>query len=162
MPAIAFKQPYITSEPLPAIPRRGFRIESVDVLRGIAMILMALDHTRDFLGVPGVSPTDLAHTTIPLFFTRWITHFCAPAFIFLAGTSAFFYGRRHANLSRFLLTRGIWLIVLEFTALRLAWTFNLDFRHYEMAGVIWVIGVCMVLMAGLVKLPLKEIGRAHV
>jgi uncharacterized membrane protein len=127
------------------------RIASIDLLRGLVMILMAIDHVRVFSGVPAGGPTP------GVFFTRWVTHFCAPAFIFLAGTSAFLYGRRHTNLSRFLLTRGLWLIALEFTVLRLAWTFNLDFRHYEMAGVIWVIGICMVLMAGLVKLPLKAL-----
>ena len=127
------------------------RVASIDLLRGLAMILMAIDHVRVYSGVPAGGPTP------GVFFTRWVTHFCAPAFIFLAGTSALFYGRRHANLSQFLLTRGLWLIVLEFTVLRLAWTFNLDFRHYEMAGVIWVIGICMVLMAGLVKLPLKAL-----
>lgn len=127
------------------------RVASIDLLRGLVMILMAIDHVRVYSGVPAGGPTP------GVFFTRWVTHFCAPAFIFLAGTSAFFYGRRHANLSQFLLTRGLSLIVLEFTVLRLAWTFNLDFRHYEMAGVIWVIGICMVLMAGLVKLPLKAL-----
>ncbi len=127
------------------------RVASIDLLRGLVMILMAIDHVRVYSGVPAGGPTP------GVFFTRWVTHFCAPAFIFLAGTSAFFYGRRHTNLSQFLLTRGLWLIVLEFTVLRLAWTFNLDFRHYEMAGVIWVIGICMVLMAGLVKLPLKAL-----
>src|SRR5581483_10431478 len=127
------------------------RIASVDLLRGLVMILMAIDHVRVFSGVPAGGPTP------GVFFTRWITHFCAPAFIFLAGTSAFLYGRRHANLSRFLLIRGLWLIILEFTVLRLAWTFNFDFRHYEMAGVIWVIGICMMLMAALVKLPLRAV-----
>ncbi len=127
------------------------RVGSIDLLRGAVMILMAIDHVRVYSGVPAGGPAP------GVFFTRWVTHFCAPAFIFLAGTSAFFYGRRHANLSRFLLTRGLWLIALEFTVLRLAWTFNLDFRHYEMAGVIWVIGICMVLMAALVKLPLKAL-----
>lgn len=127
------------------------RVESIDLVRGAVMILMAIDHVRVYSGVPAGGPM------AGVFFTRWITHFCAPAFIFLAGTSAFFYGRKHGGLSRFLLTRGIWLILLEFTALRLAWTFNFDFRHYEMAGVIWVIGVCMVLMAAAVKLPLKTL-----
>src|SRR5690348_3972669 len=127
------------------------RVASVDLLRGLVMVLMAIDHVRVFSGVPAGGPTP------GVFFTRCVTNFCAPAFIFLAGTSAFFYGRRHTNLSHFLLTRGLWLIVLEFTVLRLAWTFNLDFRHYEMAGVIWVIGICMVMMAGLVKLPLKAV-----
>ncbi len=116
------------------------------------MILMAIDHVRVFSGLPAGGPTP------GIFFTRWITHFCAPAFIFLAGTSAFFYGRKHADLSKHLLIRGAWLIFLELTFLRVAWTFNFDFKHYEMAGVIWVIGWCMILMAGLVKLPLPAIG----
>lgn len=127
------------------------RIAAVDVLRGGVMVLMAIDHVRVFSGVPagGVTPA--------LFFTRWITHFCAPAFVFLAGTSAFFYGLRHTDLSRFLLLRGAWLIVLELTFLRLAWTFNGDFRHYEMAGVIWAIGWSMIVLAALVRLPLPAI-----
>jgi len=116
------------------------------------MILMAIDHVRVYSGVPPGGPTPA------VFFTRWITHFCAPAFIFLAGTSAFFYGRKHADLSRLLLIRGFWLIFLELTVLRVAWTFNFDFKQYEMAGVIWVIGCCMILMAGLVKLPAAAVG----
>src|ERR1700730_11071877 len=132
------------------------RIGSVDLIRGAVMILMAIDHVRVYSGVPPGGPTS------GVFFTRWITHFCAPAFIFLAGTSIFFYGLKHADLSKFLLIRGIWLIFLEFTFLRVAWTFNFDFRHYEMAGVIWVIGCCMILMAGLVKLPLPVIGAIGV
>lgn len=120
------------------------------------MVLMAIDHVRVYAGVPAGGP-DLA-----IFFTRWITHFCAPAFVFLAGTSAFFYGQKRSSLSRFLLTRGAWLIVLELTFLRLAWTFNVDFAHYEMAGVIWMIGWCMVLMAGLVKLPTRIVGWAGI
>lgn len=125
------------------------RVASIDLIRGAVMILMAIDHVRVYSGIPAGGPT------AGVFFTRWITHFCAPAFIFLAGTSAFFYGRKHDDLSRFLLTRGIWLVFLEFALLRLAWTFNFDFRHYEMAGVIWVIGICMILMAAVVKLPMK-------
>ncbi|MEX2117524.1 MAG: heparan-alpha-glucosaminide N-acetyltransferase domain-containing protein [Bacteroidota bacterium] len=132
------------------------RVNSVDIIRGAVMILMAIDHVRVYAGVPAGGP-DLG-----IFFTRWITHFCAPAFVFLAGTSAFFYGRKHPNLSRFLLTRGGWLIFLELTFLRLAWTFNLDFAHYELAGVIWAIGWCMIFMAGLVKLPAKVVGLAGV
>jgi uncharacterized membrane protein len=128
------------------------RIGSVDLIRGAVMILMAIDHVRVYSGVPPGGPTP------GVFFTRWITHFCAPAFIFLAGTSIFLYARKHADVSRYLLIRGAWLIFLEFTFLRLAWTFNFDFRHYEMAGVIWVIGGCMILMAGLVKLPLAAVG----
>lgn len=132
------------------------RIASIDLIRGAVMILMAIDHVRVYSGVPPGGPTPA------VFFTRWITHFCAPAFIFLAGTSAFFYGRKHEDLSKHLFIRGLWLIFLEFTFLRVAWTFNFDFRHYEMAGVIWVIGCCMILMAGLVKLPLPVVGTIGV
>jgi uncharacterized membrane protein len=132
------------------------RIESIDLIRGAVMILMAIDHVRVYSGLPAGGPTP------GIFFTRWITHFCAPAFIFLAGTSVFFYARKHADSSRFLLIRGVWLILLELTFLRVAWTFNFDFKHYEMAGVIWVIGCCMILMAGLVKLPLTAVGAIGV
>ena len=135
--------------PLPT--KANSRIPSIDLIRGAVMILMAIDHVRVFSGVPAGGPD------AGVFFTRWITHFCAPAFIFLAGTSAFFYGRSHAGLSRFLLTRGVWLIFLELTFLRVAWTFNFDFAQYEMAGVIWVIGWSMIFLAGLVKLPLGAV-----
>ena len=132
------------------------RIASIDLIRGAVMILMAIDHVRVYSGVPPGGPTPW------VFFTRWITHFCAPAFIFLAGTSVFFYARKHTDVSEFLLIRGFWLILLELTFLRVAWTFNFDFKHYEMAGVIWVIGCCMILMAGLVKLPLPAVGTIGV
>jgi uncharacterized membrane protein len=132
------------------------RIRSIDLIRGAVMVVMAIDHVRVYSGVPAGGPTP------GVVFTRWITHFCAPAFIFLAGTSAFLYGRKHAGLSRFLLLRGVWLVFLELTVLRLAWTFNFDFQHYELAGVIWVIGWCMILMAGLVKLPLVVIATIGV
>jgi uncharacterized membrane protein len=141
----------------PAVPAAlpadtASRIASVDLIRGAVMVLMAIDHVRVFSGIPAGGPTP------GIFFTRWITNFCAPAFIFLAGTSAFLYGRRHADLSRFLLIRGLWLVLLELTVIRVGWTFNLDFPHYLLAGVIWVIGWCMVLMAGLVRLPLPAVG----
>ena len=132
------------------------RVASIDLIRGAVMVLMAIDHVRVFSGVPAGGPTP------GIFFTRWITHFCAPAFIFLAGTSIFFYARKHADVSKFLVVRGLWLILLELTVLRIAWTFNFDFRHYEMAGVIWVIGVCMILMAALVKVPLRVVGTIGV
>ncbi|HEX6944259.1 MAG TPA: heparan-alpha-glucosaminide N-acetyltransferase domain-containing protein [Gemmatimonadaceae bacterium] len=125
------------------------RIASVDIIRGIVMVLMAIDHVRVFAAVPAGGGTP------GLFFTRWITHFCAPAFIFLAGTSAYLHGRRNPDLSRFLLTRGIWLVILELTVVRFAWTFNFDYHTYMLAGVIWVIGWCMIIMAVLVKLPVR-------
>jgi uncharacterized membrane protein len=132
------------------------RIASIDLIRGAVMILMAIDHVRVYSGLPAGGPTP------GIFFTRWITHYCAPAFIFLAGTSIFLYSRKHAGVSRFLLVRGAWLIFLELTYLRVAWTFNFDFAHYELAGVIWVIGWCMILMAGFVKLPLSVVGTLGV
>jgi uncharacterized membrane protein len=128
------------------------RIRSIDLIRGAVMVLMAIDHVRVFSGLPGGGPT------LGIFFTRWVTHFCAPAFVFLAGTSAHLYGRRHADLSRFLLVRGAWLILLELTIIRVAWTFNLDFGSYMLAGVIWVIGWSMIALALLSKLPVRVVG----
>ncbi len=127
------------------------RISSIDIVRGAVMVLMAIDHVRVYSGLPAGGPT------AGIFFTRWVSHFCAPAFIFLAGTSAFMYARRHTDVSRFLATRGLWLILLELTILRVAWTFNVQFSGYNMAGVIWVIGCCMLALAVLVRLPLTAI-----
>ena len=141
-----------TAEPAGAGPRLG----SVDIIRGAVMVLMAIDHVRVFAGVPAGGPTP------GVFFTRWVTHFCAPAFIFLAGTSAFLYGRTHRDLPKFLVTRGVWLILLELTVIRLGWTFNFDFANYLLAGVIWVIGWSMILLAALVRLPLRVIAIAGV
>ena len=131
------------------------RITSIDIIRGAVMVLMAIDHVRVFSGIPAGGPTP------GVFFTRWITHFCAPAFIFLAGTAAFLYGekvRDRGTLARFLLTRGVWLVLLELTVLRFGWTFNFDYAHYVLAGVIWVIGWCMILMSALVYLPVVVVG----
>ena len=128
------------------------RVASVDLIRGTVMILMAIDHVRVYSGLPAGGPTP------GIFFTRWVTHFVAPAFIFLAGTSAFFYGRRHADLSRFLFIRGVWLVLLELTVIRVAWTFNFDFPNYWLAGVIWVIGWCMMLTSALVRLRPNTVG----
>ena len=130
------------------------RIESVDVVRGVVMILMALDHVRDFLGAPG-NPTNLATTTISLFFTRWITHFCAPVFFLLMGTGAYLSLRRKSKgeLARFLFTRGLWLIFLELVPLRcLAFQFNFDYR-LTMLFILWALGWAMIVLSALVYLP---------
>ncbi len=132
-----------------AAPSPVARIRSIDILRGVVMVLMAIDHVRVYSGQPA------GGATAGIFLTRWVTHFCAPAFVFLAGTSAWFYGRRHADLSRFLVTRGVWLIVLELTVLRLAWTFNFGYDRYNMAGVIWVIGWSMIVLAAASRLPVR-------
>jgi uncharacterized membrane protein len=117
---------------------------------------MAIDHVRVYSGVPAGGPA------LGVFFTRWVTHFCAPLFVFLAGTSAFFYARKHTDLRRFLFTRGVWLILLELTYFRVVWTFNFDFAHYEMAGVIWVLGWSMIFLAGLSMLPPAWVGAIGV
>ncbi|MGH7616142.1 MAG: DUF1624 domain-containing protein [Gemmatimonadaceae bacterium] len=146
-----------SSVPRPT-PARS-RVASLDIVRGVVVVLMAIDHVRVYSGQPAGGPT------AGIFFTRWITHFVAPAFLFLAGTGAFLYGRRVNNrgkLARFLVTRGLWLVFLELTVLRVAWTFNFDFAHYLLAGVIWMIGWCMVLMAGIVFLPYAAIATLGV
>jgi uncharacterized membrane protein len=138
---------------------RHARIESIDVVRGVVMILMAIDHTRDFFGARGINPTDPATTTIPLFFTRWIAHFCAPAFCFLTGTAAFLAGRRRSKseLSHFLFTRGIWLIFLELVVTRdFGLQFNFDYRVTFLI-VLWMLGWSMIILAALVHLPQKVI-----
>jgi uncharacterized membrane protein len=135
-----------------ALPRAPLtpRIRSIDIARGVAMVLMAIDHVRVFSGVPA------GGVTADIFLTRWVTNFCAPAFVFFAGVSIFLHGQKLQDLhaqSRWLILRGAWLVLLELTFLRLAWTFNADFAHYMLAGVIWMLGWCMVLMGLLVRLP---------
>lgn len=141
-------------EPVAPAAAKRVRIESIDVVRGVIMILMALDHTRDFFGNSGINPTDPRTTTIPLFFTRWITHFCAPTFFLLTGTGAFLARRRKSTreLSQFLFTRGLWLIFLELTVCRFFWQFNLDY-HLLILLVLWALGWAMIVLAGLVYLP---------
>ena len=137
------------------------RIQSVDALRGAIIILMALDHVRDYTSAAAMSfsPTDLSRTTAALFFTRWITHFCAPVFAFTAGIGAFFWqqrGRTTAQLSRFLLTRGLWLMFLEVTVVRFIMLFQWRFRGaLFILTVFWMLGLSMVVLAALVHLPAK-------
>lgn len=129
------------------------RIESVDLLRGIIMILMALDHSRDFFGAIGANPTDLTTTTAPMFLTRWITHICAPVFFLLTGTGASLAlgHRSKAELSRFLLTRGLWLVFLELVVVRFLLQFNVDYR-VTIITVLWALGWAMITLAVLVHL----------
>lgn len=135
------------------------RIESVDIVRGVIMIVMALDHVREFFGSPGPSPTDLQHASAALFLTRWITYFCAPVFFLLTGTGAFLSLRRKttAELSRFLWTRGLWLIFLEVVITRiLGWQFNWDYRLL-MLFVLWALGWAMITLAALIHLSVKTV-----
>ncbi|MEO5594689.1 MAG: heparan-alpha-glucosaminide N-acetyltransferase domain-containing protein [Chitinophagaceae bacterium] len=134
------------------------RIQSIDVLRGIAMVIMALDHTRDFFHINAITdqPTNMATTSPILFFTRWITHFCAPTFVFLSGMSAFLNGQKktRTQLSSFLLKRGAWLIIVEIAIMSLALTFN-PFYNFIFLQVIWAIGISMILLAALIHLPFR-------
>jgi uncharacterized membrane protein len=137
-----------------AVTVKRARLESVDLLRGIIMIIMALDHTRDFFGRPG-SPTNLATASAALFFTRWITNFCAPVFFLLLGTGAWLSLRKRTKpeLSRFLFTRGLWLLFLELTLFRcLALQFNFDY-HTTIINVLWALGWAMIVLSVLVYLP---------
>jgi len=144
------------AEPVvPSAVTKCVRIESIDVVRGVIMIIMALDHTRDFFGNSRLNPTDPATTTIPLFFTRWITHFCAPVFFTLTGTGAYLALRKKTKreLSWFLFTRGLWLIFLEVTVVRcLGLQFNFDY-HVTILNVLWALGWAMIVLSGLVYLP---------
>jgi uncharacterized membrane protein len=143
---------------------RRTRIESIDVLRGVIMVLMALDHTRDFFGIPGQNPTDLSRASTALFLTRWITFFCAPVFFLLtgAGASLSLGHRTRSDLSRFLLTRGLWLIFLELGPVRcFAYQFNVDYRT-TMLLVLWALGWAMIALSALVHLPMAAVAAIGV
>ncbi|MGE0127893.1 MAG: DUF1624 domain-containing protein [Blastocatellales bacterium] len=138
------------------------RVDAVDLLRGIVMAIMLLDHTREFVhrDVLNFDPSDMTKTNTLLFFTRWVTHFCAPVFVFLAGTGAFLQGARgksKAELSKFLVTRGLWLILLEVTLIRVIVWFNVDYHFALMLQVIWAIGVSMIALAALIHLSLRTV-----
>jgi len=139
------------------------RIESIDILRGLIMLIMAIDHTRDFFHKGGIDPTDLSVTTPFLFFTRWITHFCAPLFVFLSGISAHLAGTRRtkSQLSAFLIKRGLWLVLIEVVVITFALTLDPGY-HFIVFQVIWAIGTSMVILGLLVWLPLPAIAAIGV
>ena len=132
------------------------RIQSIDILKGLVMILMALDHTRDYFHYDSFffSPEDPIQSNLSIFFTRWITHFCAPAFSFLAGISAFMLSKRKTKkeLSSFLIKRGIWLVIIELTIVNFSWYFDITFSSPGLF-VIWVLGISMIALAGIIHLP---------
>jgi uncharacterized membrane protein len=137
--------------------RRGYRLTSIDMARGLVVVIMALDHVRDFVMLDGIQdPMSDPHISPPLFFTRWITHFCAPVFVYLAGTSAGLMAarRRPASLAAFLVTRGVWLILIEIFVVSTAFTFSplginqLGGRTMLILQVLWAIGAGMALLAG--------------
>lgn len=136
------------------------RILSIDLLRGIVMILMALDHIRDYFHADAFvyDPLDLNKTSVTLFFTRWITHYCAPIFMLLTGTSAFLVGERKGTkaLSKFLFTRGLFLVIMEFTVINFGWNFNIHFPEFDFI-VIWSLGMSMIALSAMVYLPKKLI-----
>ncbi|MCZ7680508.1 MAG: heparan-alpha-glucosaminide N-acetyltransferase domain-containing protein [Sandaracinaceae bacterium] len=129
---------------------------AIDAVRGAVMVLMVLDHARDFFFGVRVDPTDLESTTPVLFFTRWVTHFCAPGFVLLAGAAAYLYGEKRsaAERRRFLFTRGLWLVVLEVTVVRFGWVPE-PFYRFTLLQVIWAIGWSMVILAPLSALSPK-------
>ncbi len=139
-----------------SVPGTGHRrLDHVDLLRGLVMVIMVLDHVRAYLTEARFDPTDMARTDAAIFATRWVTHFCAPIFIFLAGASAWIAGTRRTRgqLARFLVTRGLWLVLLELTLITFAWYYSTEMRLGLVAQVIWVIGASMVVLAGLIHLP---------
>jgi len=147
-----------TYKPMTAAIKKP-RIESIDILRGIVMIIMALDHVRDYFHVAAntADPLDVVHYSLPLYFTRWITHFCAPIFIFLSGTSVYLQSFRKTKkeLAVFVIKRGAWLILVEWTIMSFAWSFNPYFTIFPLLSIITTIGISMVILGLLllIKLP---------
>src|ERR1035438_10283293 len=140
--------------------KSALRLPAIDALRGLVMIIMALDHVRDFFSRDAMlfSPTDLARTTPALFLTRWITHFCAPVFMLTAGMGAFLWWQRNRTrkqLSEFLLTRGLWLLLLELVVMRVAYYFSLSLQYPVLLLVLWSLGSCMIVLAALAWLPTR-------
>ena len=148
----------VTATTIAPAPSATSRLESIDLLRGVIVVIMALDHTRDFFGLVGADPTDLTTASTALFLTRWVTHICAPVFFLLTGTGAWFSAKRRtpAGLSQHLLIRGLWLVVVEFTLLRLGLQFNLDYQ-VTILTVLWALGWSMVALALISRLPLGAI-----
>lgn len=136
------------------------RIKSLDLLKGLVIVIMAIDHVRDYFHYSSYyfDPTDPTLTNFPLFSTRFITNFCAPAFSFLAGLSAFIVGKGKTTteLSSFLLKRGLWLVFVELVIMDFGWCFDITFRSI-MFQVIWILGISMIFLAGLIYLPKKII-----
>jgi uncharacterized membrane protein len=146
----------------------GPRLQSIDVLRGSVMVLMALDHVRDFFHRSAAlfSPTDLTRATPVLFLTSWVTHFCLPVFMFTAGMGAYLWwrrsGRSRSHLSRFLFTRGLWFIVLELTVMQFAYNFNFSSRNLILLLILWIFGICMMSMAALIYVRLRWLAALSV
>ncbi len=141
---------------MPTQPPTAARLASIDALRGLVMVLMALDHVRDMLTQPRGAMLDFSEAAGLLFFTRWVTHFCAPTFVLLAGIGAHLYRAKTGSpraAARFLLTRGLWLVVIELTVVAFAWNFNVGERMVLPLQVLWALGVSMIALAGLVWLP---------
>ena len=159
MKPVGFDFLYRSSESIVSLTRMASRerLDSVDILRGLVMVIMALDHTRDFFSNYSGNPVDLSKVSAAIFLTRWITHFCAPVFVFLAGTGAYLSNKPRPELARFLLTRGVWLVFLELTVVRAGICFNFDYQ-FNFGQVIWVLGWCMIVLAGLIRLPAQAVG----
>ena len=151
----------------PTISAITDRVYSVDLLRGMVMVIMLLDHTRDFVhrDVLNFDATDLSRTNVLLFFTRWITHICAPVFVFLAGTSVFLQserGKTGAELSKFLVKRGLWLALVDLTLIRVLLWSNIDYHFVTQLSVIWAIGVSMIVLAALIHLPWRLVAAGSI